>query len=322
MVASQAKKQFDVLGVADMCVDIVLSGNVRPQFHQVEQIIGDCSVELGGSANIFASQMAKLGSRAGVLGWVGRDLFGDFVLGELKRCGVDVSHVGRHATLKTGIGFALSEPDDRAILAYMGTIDATLPEHLNQELLRSCRHWHIATYFLLGNLRDAWLPWLRRAKELGVTTSLDTNWDPFTRWTGVLELLPYVDVFIPNEAEALAISGSDDVACAAGILAEAGPLVVVKRGAKGAFARQGNREWELDAARSEVKVASVVDSTGAGDNFDAGFIHGWLNGLKIEDCLSLGHRCGARSLSVAGGIRGQLGREDLAATRRLESAES
>ena len=96
MVPGRGKKQFDVLGVADMCVDIVLSGNVRPQFHQVEQIIGDCSVELGGSANIFASQMAKLGSRAGVLGWVGQDLFGDFVLGELKRCGVDVSHVGRH----------------------------------------------------------------------------------------------------------------------------------------------------------------------------------------------------------------------------------
>ena len=156
-------KTFDVLSVSDMCVDMILTGNVRPQFHQVEQIIGDCSIELGGSANIFASQMAKLGSRSGVLGWVGRDVFGDFALRELNGAGVDTSNVRRHPTLKTGIGFALSEPDDRAILAYIGTINATMPEHLEERLLLDCRHWHIATYFLLGNLRDTWLPWLRRA---------------------------------------------------------------------------------------------------------------------------------------------------------------
>jgi len=304
-------RTFDVLGVADMCADIILTGNVRPEFHQVEQIIGDCSIELGGSANIFASQMAKLGSRSGVVGWVGQDIFGDFVLRELISCGVDTSNVRRHPTLKTGLGFALSEPDDRAILAYMGTIDATLPEHLDEHLLLTCRHWHIATYFLLGNLREAWLPWLRRAKECGVTTSLDTNWDPHKCWNGIMELLPFVDVFIPNEAEALAISGKGDVESAAKVLAEAGTIVVVKRGDKGAFARQGNQVWEFDAGQSEIKVGSVIDATGAGDNFDAGFIHGWLNRMTIEECISLGHRCAVSSLCAAGGIRGQLSREAL-----------
>jgi sugar/nucleoside kinase (ribokinase family) len=311
MFTAKQQKTFDVLSVADMCVDMILTGNVRPQFHQVEQIIGDCSIELGGSANIFASQMAKLGSRSGVLGWIGRDVLGDFALRELNGAGVDTSNVRRHPTLKTGIGFALSEPDDRAILAYMGTIDATQPEHLDEKLLQDCHHWHIATYFLLENLRDAWLPWLRRAKQLGVTTSLDTNWDPAKRWTGVRELLPYVDVFIPNEAEALAITGTNDVQSAAEKLAENGTLVVVKRAERGVFARKAKQTWEFDARRSGVRMGTVVDSTGAGDNFDAGFLHGWLNGSKVEECIEFGHRCAVNSLSAPGGIRGQVNVEVL-----------
>jgi ribokinase len=311
MHTAKPQKTFDVLSVADMCVDMILTGNVRPHFHQVEQIIGDCSIELGGSANIFASQMAKLGSRSGVLGWIGCDILGEFALRELNEAGVDTSNVGRHATLKTGIGFALSEPDDRAILAYMGTIDATLPEHLEERLLLECRHWHIAAYFLLGNLRDAWLPWLCRAKQLGVTTSLDTNWDPAKRWGGVQELLPYVDVFIPNEAEALAITGTSDVRSAADKLAASGTLIVVKRAEKGVLATKAKRTWEFGADRTGLRAGPIVDSTGAGDNFDAGFLHAWMNGAKVEECIALGHRCAVSSLSAPGGIQGQLRMEDL-----------
>jgi len=308
---AKQQKTFDVLSVSDMCVDMILTGNVRPEFHQVEQIIGDCSIELGGSANIFASQMAKLGSRSGVLGWVGQDILGDFALRELNGAGVDTSNVRRHPTLKTGIGFALSEPDDRAILAYIGTIDATMPQHLDERLLLDCRHWHIATYFLLWNLRDTWLPWLRRAKQLGVTTSLDTNWDPAKCWTGVQELLPYVDVFIPNEAEALAIAGTSEVQSAADKLAESGTFVVVKRAEKGVFAKKAKQTWAFDAGRAEPPVGEIVDSTGAGDNFDAGFLHGWLNGARVEECIALGHRCAVSSLSAPGGIRGQVSMEVL-----------
>src|SRR5208283_3815501 len=108
--ARKSPKVLDVLTVSDMCVDVVLRGNVRPQFHQVEQIIGDCSIELGGSANIFATQLAKLGARVGVLGWRGRDAFGQFVLRQLQLNGVDATRVQLHPSLKTGIGFALTEP--------------------------------------------------------------------------------------------------------------------------------------------------------------------------------------------------------------------
>src|SRR2546427_11001930 len=107
---------LDVLCVSDMCVDLVLHGNVRPQFQQLEQLIDDYRLELGGSANIFASQFVKLGGRAGVIGWLGADPFGDLALAKLRGVGVDVSRVRRHATEKTGLGGALAEPADRALL--------------------------------------------------------------------------------------------------------------------------------------------------------------------------------------------------------------
>jgi sugar/nucleoside kinase (ribokinase family) len=294
------------MSVSDMCVDVILTGNVRPQFHQVEQIIGDCSIELGGSANIFVSQLAKLGARAGVLGWHGQDAFGNFAREQLEANGVDTKWVRAHPSLKTGIGFALSEPDDRSILTYMGTIDATQPEHLEEGLLASCRHWHIAAYFLLTSLRSSWLPWLKKCRDLGITTSLDPNWDPHNRWEGITELLPFVDVFLPNEQEALAITTAPDVSSAAKALATSGALVVVKRGEKGVLAVQGEHLWEFDAGSSDVRPECVVDATGAGDNFDAGFIRAWLAGKDVQACIELGHRCAVSSLAAPGGVRGQL----------------
>jgi ribokinase len=203
-----ATNPWDVATVSDMCVDLVVRGNVRPEFHQVEQIVGDYSLELGGSANIFASQLAKLGARAGVLGYVGADMFGEFALQELGQIGVDTTRVKKLASLKTGIGIHLTKKHDRAILTYPGSIDAT---HTEETLSHCCRHWHLASYFLLRNLRSFWPLWIQKCRKAGLTTSLDTNWDPDKQWDGVADLLPFIDVFLSSEAEALSLTGETDV---------------------------------------------------------------------------------------------------------------
>jgi len=299
-------KLLDVLCVADMCVDIVLKGDVRPRFKQVEQLVDSYTVELGGSANIFASQFVKVGGHAGVVGWVGHDAFGQFILDRLQSIGVDTTRVGRHDTLKSGLGVTLVEKDDRAILTCLGTIDAVQPHELTADLLPACRHWHIASYFLLGKLRRHWKGWLERCRAEKLTTSLDTNWDPENRWEGVVEILPLIDVFFPNEAEARAIAGEADISKAGESLARHGPLVVIKRGSEGAVAFKGKQCWGSPPPDHPRDLIKIADTIGAGDNFDAGFLRAWQLGWEVDQCLHVASRCALASLGAAGGIEGQL----------------
>jgi ribokinase len=303
--SARCGRSCDVAVVGDYCVDLILTGNVRPCFGQVEQIVDDGSLEIGGSAAIFASQLAKLGARVKAVGLVGNDVFGRLVTEALSTAGADISDLRAHATLKTGIGVALSEPEDRAILTYMGTIDAMRPEELDESLLASCRHFHLSVYFLMKSMRSFWPSWFAMCRERGITTSLDTNWDPDNRWEGVEELLSNVDVFLPNEREALAVSRETDVELAGERLAERGTMVVIKRGPDGATAYRGDQRWHLSPDRDSRIPKQVVDATGAGDNFNAGFLRGWLLGWQIPACLSLGHRCAIGSLEYPGGTRGQ-----------------
>lgn len=297
---------FDVLTVSDMCVDLILRGNVRPRFGQQEQIVGSYSLELGGSANIFASQIARLGLRSGVLGYAGSDLFGDFAVRRLTECGVDVSLVRRTAAVPTGLGVHLDESGDRAILTATGTIDATQPADLPVAPEKLCRHWHLASPFLLRSLRSSWSDFLHRARTAGVTISFDPNWDTEQEWHWITDLLPSVNVFLPNEAEAKALTGADDPADAARQLAKDGPLVIVKCGSRGAIAVNGNEVIEVGALPVPTRDGIPVDTVGAGDNFDAGFVAAWISHSPLRECLSLGSLCASASLACAGGIAGQL----------------
>ena len=183
---NQSTRKYEVMTLADVCIDLIMTGDVRPRFRQVEQFVDDFSMQLGGSAAIFASQMANLRVSTAMLGWLGTDIFGDFVHAELQKSGMDTTRIKRHPTVKTCLGLALSEVHDRAILTYAGTLDLPSPEDLDPALLTSCRHWHIGAYFLMRGLRPAWKNWLELCRAAKVTTSLDTNWDPEGRCDGRL----------------------------------------------------------------------------------------------------------------------------------------
>jgi sugar/nucleoside kinase (ribokinase family) len=295
------EKQFDVLTASDMCVDLALCGNVRPKFSQVEQLIDDYHLDLGGSANIFAAQIAKLGGRSGVIGHVGADAFGQFALKRIADNGINTDYVTTRQELRTGLGTHLVATDDRAILTYAGTIDSLSPDDFDTAMLDSTRHWHIASFFLLTQLSKFWPQWIAAARERGVTVSLDTNWDPARQWQGVTELLPIIDVFLPNEAEACAIAKTDDPVAAGQWLSEKGPLTVVKMGEAGAKAFDNGRAIH-SPVRGNVKV---TDTIGAGDSFDGGFIHAWLQNHDIESCLELATDCGMANVQGRGGFESQ-----------------
>jgi ribokinase len=306
MSALHEAAPFDVFCAADLCIDLILTGNVVPQFHQVEQLIGDYHLDMGGSAPIFACQFAKLGGRAGVIGKIGTDLLGQIIVQRLTEADVDVTHIRHVPTLKTGIGVALNEVNDRAILTYLGSINALEPEDFADSLKGITRHWHLASYFLLTRLRGFWPEWLKGLRRQGVTTSLDTNWDPDNQWTGVPELLRHIDVFLPNEAEAMAIAKKPDVHSAGRALAELCPLVVIKTGGDGAVAFASDRVCAAGIPDSVRENLQIADAVGAGDSFDAGFLRAWQRGQSIEESLLLGIRCGCANLRAAGGVQSQL----------------
>jgi len=295
-------RRYDLLVIGEINPDLVLRGaTVEPAFGQAETLVDAADLTIGSSAAIMACGAARLGLRTAFVGIVGDDLFGRFMLDAMQQRGVDVSACHRDPSLRTGLSVILSRPDDRAILTYPGAIPALTAAHVPERLLQESAHVHLASYFLLDALRPDAAGLLARARALGATTSLDTNFDPRGAWNGGLEaVLPHVDVLLPNETEALRISGADTLDGALTLLQRRVPTVALKRGAHGAEVRSDGI-----VARRPVLPVPVADTTGAGDSFDAGFLYGWLHGWTPDACLSLGVACGSLSTRAAGGTAGQ-----------------
>lgn len=297
-------KTYDVITFGDLCVDLIITGaDVTPQFGQVEKLVENYALEMGGSCSIFACQAARLGLRTAILGRVGPDSFGQLMLDRMNEAGVDTRYVAVDPKLKTGLGIALCPPGDRAILTYMGSINVLTPGDVSDAFLASARHLHHGSHYLHTGLRPGMPEIFRRAKKLGLSISLDTNWDPEEQWNGGLpELLSMTDVFMPNDQEALRISRKSGLDEAAETFLDRGVgVVTVKAGAKGA--RVYTRDARLERP---VEPVSGGDSIGAGDSFDAGFLAGWLRGLPLERCLEIGMACGRSVASKIGGVAGQL----------------
>ena len=296
-------KQYDILTFGDLCVDLIVTGDdVVPQFGQFEKLVGNYELEMGGSSSIFACQAAKLGLRVGILGRVGDDDFGRLVLRRLVESGVDIQHVIIDPTLKTGLGIALCQGNDRAILTYLGSLNAVFPEQISDDLLRSARHLHHGSFFLQTNLCPAIPGIFARARSFGLSTSLDTNWDPEEKWNSTLQqTLLLTDVFLPNEQEAAFISRTSSLEESVQVFQRMGvAIIAVKQGEKGALVvSKGERHTCI------LPVSTGGDSVGTGDSFDAGFLAGWLRGLPLDQCLKIACHCGRQVAAQTGGILNQ-----------------
>jgi sugar/nucleoside kinase (ribokinase family) len=291
---------FDLLVAGEINPDLILAGDVEPAFGQVEKLVENATLTIGSSSAIFACGAARLGLKVAFIGVCGEDVFGRFMLEAMQERGVDTSAVIVDRQEQTGLSVILNRGVDRAILTHAGAMAALRAEQIHNNLLRQARHLHIASYFLQTALQPGLADLFRRARGLGLSTSLDTNWDPSESWAGLDELLPLTSVFLPNEAEARAITRQPDVETAAQQLAEQAGLVAVKMGAEGALACQRG-----ETVRAVSIPVNVVDTVGAGDTFDAGFLYGYLNGWDTPRSLRLACVCGALSTQAAGGTTAQ-----------------
>lgn len=295
---------LDLLILGDCNPDLVLTdAALEPAFGQAERLVEDARLTVGGSGSIMACAAARLGLRTAIAAAVGDDLFGRFMLDALRERGVDTSAIVVDPELRTGLTVILARPGDRAILTFPGAISALRPEQVDRALLARARHVHVASFFLQDALAAGLAPLLASVREQGGSTSLDPNWDPREGWGGGLhELLPGLDVLLPNAIEACRIAGCDDPREAAARLAAAGPSVVVKLGPAGALAARDGQP--LIEAKPPGGIVTV-DAVGAGDAFDAGLLAGCLSGRSLEHALALACACGTLSTRAAGGTAGQ-----------------
>jgi sugar/nucleoside kinase (ribokinase family) len=292
-----ASHKFDVAVVGELNLDLILSG--LPEHLQLdrEHLASDLKVTLGSSSAIFAHNLATLGNKVSFSSAIGEDSFGEICLQRLAEAGVDLSAVCRFPGQQTGLTVILPRSGPRYILTYPGTMSEMRFEDLDLAYICSAQHFHLSSYFLQRALRPKMADLFRHVKSAGLTTSLDTNDDPDEGWAGgLLPVLKYVDVFLPNEHEACKISRQTDAQSAADFLSELVPLVVIKRGSQGAMAQHGSRIMHVEA-----RSGPAVDAVGAGDSFDAGFLHQYIRGAKIEECLAFGNLTGALSVTRAGG---------------------
>lgn len=298
MTVAQARR---VLVVGEINVDLVLKGLHAEPVPGQEVLADDFLMTPGSSSMICAMGLARLGNAVAFHGKLGDDAWGRYCRDALSGAGIDVASLCPDASLRTGVTVSLSTPRDRALVTFPGAIAALRADEVSDELLRGATHLHVSSFYLQKALRPGIRALFARARAIGLTTSLDPGFDPDRDWGDDLRgVLTEVDLFLPNEEELRALTGSDDVREALASLDNGRTRIVVKRGRQGCAALQDG-VW-LDAPAFAV---DAVDSTGAGDSFDAGFLHAWLRGLPLRECMRWGSACGSLSTRGIGGTTRQ-----------------
>jgi sugar/nucleoside kinase (ribokinase family) len=288
---------FDVSVIGELNLDVILYGLPPNLVPEREHLAQNLHITLGSSSAIFAHNLALLGNKVGFNSCIGDDPLGGICVDRLSASGVDVTGVRTLWGQTTGLTVILPHTKDRYILTYPGTMYSMTAKDLHLDHVFNAKHLHVASYFLLKGISPDLPELFRRAKQLGLTISLDTNDDPADLWSADLQaLFPHLDVLLLNERELCKIAQSTDLDQAIASIARRVTLLVVKRGAQGALARTGSNTFSAAAPAVE-----IIDSVGAGDSFDAGFIHAFMRGQSTQACLRSGNLAAALSVTRPGG---------------------
>jgi sugar/nucleoside kinase (ribokinase family) len=292
------QKQFDVLVVGELNVDLILNGIEKFPEIGKEVLARGMTLTLGSSSAIFASNISSLGARVAFLGKIGRDKFGEVVMESLQENRVDISMIRMDEKVGTGATVILNVQEDRANTTYPGAMDLLTIEDISEEDLKKARHLHFSSYFLQPGMWNNLGKLFRLAHKLGLTTSFDMQWDPQETWNlDIKDVLPHVNVFLPNEKELMYLTGMNSLKEAIESVKKYTDILVIKRGNKGSIVVNGDLTSDMPPFLNR----NVVDAIGAGDSFNAGFIYQYNQGKEIAECQRFGNLTGAVSTTAAGG---------------------
>jgi len=291
-------KKYDVIVVGELNVDLILNGiEGFPEIGK-EKLAKNMTLTLGSSSAIFASNLSALGNRVAFLGKIGRDVFGELLLNKLKEKRVSTDLIIQDDALNTGATIVLNYDEDRAMITHAGAMEYLTINDISPEVLGSARHLHFSSYFLQPGIRNDVGSMFKMAKEAGLTTSFDAQWDPDEKWEMDIEsILPYVDVFLPNKQELINLTKQATITQAIKSLGHKINTVVVKMGSEGSISWHNGKEIKMPAFKNK----NIVDAIGAGDSFNAGFIFKFIKGLSIKECQYFGNLCGAVNTTAPGG---------------------
>lgn len=290
----------DVVVIGELNVDIIL--NQIESFPEMgkEKIARGMNITLGSSSAIFASNLSSLGAKVAFIGKIGTDNFASVVLDSLNSKNVDTSYIIQSETLNTGATIVLNYDQDRAMVTYPGAMEDLKLDDIDFKLLSTAKHLHFSSAFLQPGIIKSLPALFSMAKSLGLTTSLDPQWDPSEKWDlSLAELLPALDIFLPNMAEFLLLTGTDSLEAGIQKIKEIAPnlTLIVKDGSNGAYG------WNYGQLIHQPAFLNteVVDCIGAGDSFNAGFIYEFIKGSLLKKCLKTGALTGAVSTTRPGG---------------------
>jgi sugar/nucleoside kinase (ribokinase family) len=296
----------DVIVVGELNVDLILDRIESFPETGKEKLAEQMSLALGSSSAIFASNLSSLGLKVSFVAKVGNDVFGRFCIDRLNEKAVDTRMLIQQDELATGATVILNFGEDRAMITHPGAMQHLSLRDISREMLAAAKHLHFSSYYLQPGFRDQLDSLFKMAKEAGLTTSLDMQWDPAERWDlDFAKVLPYVDIFFPNELELLNLTGHHTVEDSLKALGKYGKFILVKQGSQGSLLNYGDKIIRRPAFRN----AEFVDAIGAGDSFNAGYIFKFLKGSSPEDCQLFGNLIGAISTTGAGGTAAFAGYE-------------
>lgn len=292
-------KSFDIIALGELNVDLLL--NKIEGFPEVgkEIFAKNMNLTLGSSTAIFAANSASLGAKVSFLGMIGKDAFGSIVKDSLKDRGVDTSNLIEMSDEATGLTVVMNYGSDRANVTYPGAMSRLGFENVDEKVIASAKHVHISSIFLQDRLSRDLYEIVRLIKRHNVTISIDTQWDPSEKWDfDYKKILPLTDVFLPNDKEIMALTGTSSVEDAVGEIQDYINVLVVKMGSEGSLmvTKDGKRTFLKSFLNS-----NVVDAIGAGDSFNAGFVSSFVKGEQLDRCQYMGNLMGAINTTAVGG---------------------
>lgn len=290
----------DVISIGNIVVDLIVTGvNDIPDWGQLIDIKKPITLNIGGNAAIFSACASALGLRTSIFGKIGSDFLGTRILEMLSSKGVDTSFISTDSKEKTSTTVALVNIEgERCFFHYIGANASLKIGELDLDHVLNSKGLLLCSYFIMPGYKDEEIEsLLRKAKKKGVITFFDVAWDPQGKWK-LGEFMKYVDVFLPNLMEAQNLTGEESVENCAKILLDLGPkIVTIKMGKNGCYTSTENH----DNFFTNPMNVNAIDTTGAGDAFNAAFAYAHLNSWDMKKTVEFANAAGALSVQSVGG---------------------